>query len=86
VILSRIDGDAMKVEERDDGVLDAGVSYYLAAPEIIRQVLKKWKYSNSLFSVENILHPVLPSLHLFWILLERNGTIRGTNLQVEKTR
>jgi hypothetical protein len=86
VILPCIDGDATKAEELDDGVLNARISYYLAASEIIRQVLKKWKYSNSLFSVENFLHPVLPGLHLVSILLERNGTNRGTNLQVEKTR
>ena len=64
MILARIDGDAMKVGEFNDAVMNAGISYYLAAPEIIRQVLKKWKYLNSRFSVENFLHLVLSGLHL----------------------
>jgi len=65
VILSHIDGDATKAEELDDVMLNAGISYCLSASQIIRQVLKKWKYSNSIFSVEHFLHLLLSGLHLF---------------------
>jgi hypothetical protein len=36
--------DEGRAGELDDGVPNAGISYDLAAPEIIRQFLKKWKY------------------------------------------
>ena len=65
MILSHIDGDATKAEELDDVMLNAGISYCLSASQIIRQVLKKWKYSNSIFSVEHFLHLLLSGLHLF---------------------
>jgi hypothetical protein len=56
--------DEGRAGELDDGVPTAGISYYLAAPEIIRQFLKKWKYSNLFFNVEHFLHLVLSELHL----------------------
>jgi hypothetical protein len=46
-------------------MLNAGLSYCLSASEIIRQVLKKWKYSNSIFSVETFLHLVSPGCIVF---------------------
>jgi hypothetical protein len=54
----------LKAEELDDAVPNAGIPCCLPASEIIRHVLKKWKYLNSLFSVDNFLHPVLSGLHL----------------------
>jgi hypothetical protein len=64
VILPRIDGDTTKAEELDDVMLNAGISCFLPAQKIIRQVLRKWKYLSSFSGVENFLHPVLSGLHL----------------------
>ena len=44
MVLLRNLADEGRAGEPDDGVLDARISYYLAAPEIIRLFLKEWKY------------------------------------------
>ena len=50
MILSHIDGDATKAEELDDGVLNAGISYYLSAQKSYAKSPRKWKYSGLLLT------------------------------------
>jgi hypothetical protein len=83
--LPRIDRDATKAEGLDDGVLNASSSYYLAASEILRQFLKKWKYLITIFSVEDFLHPRLLVLHLDSFRLKER-TNRANHIQVENSR
>ena len=64
MILTRIDGDATKLGELDDAMLNADTSCCLPATRIIRQFLKEWKYLSLFLSVEKFLHPGLSELHL----------------------
>jgi hypothetical protein len=85
VILSRIDGDATKAGELDDGVMNAGILRGVSVTKLVRQFLNKWKYLSAFFRFDNFLRPVLFVLHPKSFRL-KGRTNRANHIQVENSR